>query len=169
MQGRMPRAVQTSGIFGRCKVPCGFSSERRTIRQFLDTRRARAGGLLVFDARRPKLDGTGQVLLGGPSGSVLSADSESDPVIGQVDQGRPRGHGKRSTQVDSPLEGDGFEPSVPREIALRSGSVNRRQTGPPAETGVVRLDPRWRGRRKTISVGEPVPFAKAPDPLAKRR
>lgn len=30
---------------------------------------------------------------------------------------------------DSPLEGNGFEPSVPREIGLRSGSVNRRQTG----------------------------------------
>jgi hypothetical protein len=32
------------------------------------------------------------------SGSLLPAASESDPVIGQV-EGRPRGHGKRSTQV----------------------------------------------------------------------
>jgi hypothetical protein len=31
--------------------------------------------------------------------------------------------------ADSLLEGNGFEPSVPREIGLRSGSVNRRQTG----------------------------------------
>jgi hypothetical protein len=34
----------------------------------------------------------------GTSGSVLPAASESDPVIGQA-EGRPRGHGKRSTQV----------------------------------------------------------------------
>jgi hypothetical protein len=32
-------------------------------------------------------------------------------------------------ETDSLLEGNGFEPSVPREIGLRSGSVNRRQTG----------------------------------------
>jgi hypothetical protein len=48
---------------------------------------------------------------------------------------------------DSPLEEAGFEPSVPREIGLRSGSVNRRQTGTQLKL-VVRLDPRWRGRRK---------------------
>jgi hypothetical protein len=36
---------------------------------------------------------------------------------------------KNKFAADSLLEGNGFEPSVPREIGLRSGSVNRRQTG----------------------------------------
>jgi hypothetical protein len=50
---------------------------------------------------------------------------------------------------DSPLEGHGIEPSVPREIGLRSVCKSAPNRTPLKL--VLRLDPRWRGRRKTIS------------------